>query len=238
LERKGKELIDKTCRESVGGKIGGLGANSSYGAIETAKTCAAAVHSGSSPMKLPSISILTCSFTLAMSSVSVTAAPFGATVIGAPGYLQPCDEQIDNVSATVVVDAPSRILVTIGGAAVTPDPNNGYGLQYVAVLTDSTGATMLARSAGNSVSVSQQELPISDTEVLFDPGLSTPYTLSAGTYQLKLRLSTSGSCGGNGPYLTGPPLLTYVLLSSVLDRIFASEFFGAIDRPTIGNVYA
>jgi hypothetical protein len=174
---------------------------------------------------------------LIFSASQALPAPFGATAIGTSTYLAPCDEQIDDASTTVVVDAPSRLLVTISGAVVTPDPNNSYGLQYSAVLTDSTGVTTLARSVGNQVSVSQLEVSIADTEVLFDPSLSTPFTLPSGTYQLKLRLSTSGSCGGDGPYLTGPPLLTYVLLSSVLDRIFASEFFGSLDQPFIGELY-
>ena len=177
-------------------------------------------------MKSPPLLNLFSLLTLVLAGTPAVAAPFGATILGTSGYLQPCDEQIDKISTTVSVDAPSRILVTIGGAAVTPDPNNAYGLQFLAVLTDSSGATMLARSAGNSVSVSQEELAINDSEVLFDPALSGPYTLPAGAYQLKLRISTSGSCGGSGPYLTGPPLLTYVLLSSVIDRLFASEFFG------------
>lgn len=189
-------------------------------------------------MKSLSRVFVTCISVLIFTSSEVFAAPFGATTIGTSTYLQPCDEQIDNASATVVVDAPSRLLVTISGATVTPDPNNGYGLQYSAVLTDSTGSTTLARSVGNQVSVSQEEVSIGDTEVLFDPSLSTPFTVPSGTYQLKLRLSTSGSCGGNGPYLTGPPMLTYVLLSSVLDRIFASEFFGSLDMPYIGEFYS
>ena len=64
---------------------------------------------------------------------------------------------------------------------------------------------------------------MSDSEVLFDASVSQPYTLAAGPYQLALNLETSGSCSGVGVY-AGSPALTYVLLSSAFDRIFANGF--------------
>jgi len=92
-----------------------------------------------------------------------------------------------------------------------------------AQLFDVSGTILLGRSQGSTVVAGEYLTAMSDSEVLFDASVSQPYTLAAGSYQLALNLETSGSCSGVGVY-AGSPALTYVLLSSAFDRIFANGF--------------
>ena len=64
-------------------------------------------------MKSPSVLNPFCLPALAVASGLAIAAPFGATIFGKSDYLQFCDEHIDQISATAIIDAPSRILLTI-----------------------------------------------------------------------------------------------------------------------------
>ena len=160
-------------------------------------------------------------------SSPLLAAPFGATIVGTSSYVPACSSNADT-SATVTVDVSSRLLVTIGGATFTPDTSNGYALNYSAQLYRADGTTLVAESYGNLTSVSAQAVALSDSEVLVDPSAFAPYQLSPGSYVLKLSFQTSGSCGGDGPYVDSPKL-TYVLLSAAFDRIFASGFAALSD---------
>jgi hypothetical protein len=165
-----------------------------------------------------------------------SAVPFGATVVGASTYVPTCSSATGAI-ASLTVDVASRLLVTIGGAAVTPDASNGYGLAFSAQLFAADGTTLVAESYGNSVSVSVYQTVIADSEVLVDPAARQPYQLEPGDYTLKLAFETSGSCGGNGPYVESPQL-TYVLLSSVFDRIFASGFADASESTPRSSIRA
>jgi len=129
-------------------------------------------------------------------------------------------------SVEITVDVPSRLLVTISGSAVSADHSNIYALSYNAQLFDVSGTILLGRSQGSTVVAGEYLTAMSDSEVLFDASVSQPYTLAAGSYQLALNLETSGSCSGVGVY-AGSPALTYVLLSSAFDRIFANGFDGS-----------
>lgn len=97
-------------------------------------------------MKSLSPVLAACFVVLIFTSSEVLAAPFGATTIGTSTYLQPCDERVDNVSTTVVVDTPSRLLVTISGAAVTPDPGQLRYKLPARILTATVNPTWLRQT--------------------------------------------------------------------------------------------
>jgi len=126
-------------------------------------------------------------------------------------------------SVEITVDVPTRLLVTISGSAVSADHSNIYALSCNAQLFDISGTILLGRSQGSTVVVGEYLTAMSDSEALFDASVSQPYTQAAGSYKLALNLETPGSCSGVG-VCVGSPALTYVLLSSAFDRIFANGF--------------
>jgi hypothetical protein len=157
----------------------------------------------------------------AFTSVVAYAAPSGETVFGQFGNFAPCS-QIDDASVAITVDVPSRLLVSIAGSVKNTVTTNAYTVTFHPELMNATGTTVLATNQGIiETDPTATFQAFSDTEVLVDATSGGSYTLAPGNYVLKLTFTMGGSCNGAGPFFRNS-VLTYVLLSSAQDRIFAS----------------
>jgi hypothetical protein len=165
----------------------------------------------------------------------VDAAPYGDTVVGNSTTLAPCTEQQTLASIPLQVDIPSRILATINGSAVSIDNTVAYGYGAIAQLYDATGRTLIATSQWSNIVVGLYLQATNVSQVLFDPTTNLAATLPPGNYVLFLNIQTSGSCGGAGLYIQSPTL-TYVLLSSTVDRIFGDGFALSSREPDVVGV--
>jgi hypothetical protein len=153
---------------------------------------------------------------------SVNASSFGNTQVGSSATFAPCTDDAIVASVEVTVDSSARILYSLGSSAVSLDNSAAYGVGFQAVLKNASN-TRIATSQWRNIVVGLYLQSASASELLYATSTNTPVQLAPGAYTLELHLQTSGSCGGAGVYIQSPTL-TYVLLSSVLDRIFANGF--------------
>lgn len=152
------------------------------------------------------------------------AVTFGDTVEGSITFLTPCQNNTV-LSLAVAVDVSSRIYVN--GVATFYDNgdttyNNG---SYQVILRDSDDTTTLA-----AIQLTSFTEPAIATNTLVTSGVlfqgaagTSAYTAPPGNYLLKFIVFPGGSCSGSGPIVKSPTL-TYILLSSALDRIYANGF--------------
>ncbi|MGH8124146.1 MAG: hypothetical protein ACREPT_15425, partial [Rudaea sp.] len=126
------------------------------------------------------------------------------------------------VSIPITVDVTSTIYATVTGIANNSSPVYPQKFTYQIILRDSADTTNLATSTGNSLSniPNQQFLPFNDSQVL--AGSSGSYVAAPGNYLLKVVVGGGIVCGVTPISANGE--LTYILLSSALDRIFANGF--------------
>lgn len=152
------------------------------------------------------------------------AVPFGDTVTSNAIFLHPC---VDTTVASlpVTVDVPSRLFVN----ATAPFSDNGNPAynsgSYQVVLRDSGDTTTLASIPGtNFYEPDATSNTLIASGVLFQgTNGTTAFTVAPGIYLLKFTVNVNGTCGATGGIVTSSTL-TYLMLSSVLDRIFASGF--------------
>lgn len=130
----------------------------------------------------------------------------------------------------ISIDVPSRLFVTV-------TMTTGYHLVVIyAALTRGTampaiGVTEQGAQAWQSGQEQQQRPPIAVQGIIhagstpIDPAAS-PLVLDPGQYQLQLRIMEDGNCGGPGfgTFGFGWATMTYLILSSVPDRIYANGF--------------
>jgi hypothetical protein len=172
-----------------------------------------------------------------MLSANAGAITFGDSGINTGQYMPPC-AATSLVSLPISVDAPSRI--SVSSVVSAQSYNSGYN-QYAEMveLHDQADTTILASipSPFNQGLVDPNityQLP--NTGVLHDAN-NIPYVAAPGSYILKLIVQTYGSCAGSGPYAWSSTL-SYILLSSALDRIFAGGFNAMILHPDTTELVA
>lgn len=156
---------------------------------------------------------------LAAHSAPSLAVPFGSSdSFGIQSIVAPCTA-LDVVSIPITVDVSSRIYTAAIGFARNQDNFNSYGLSYEMHLRDAADTTDIATSRGEFISsiASGAYTSFSDGQVL-----GVPNGIAPGNYLLKFEIHASGSCNGMG--LTTDGTVSYILLSSALDRIFANGF--------------
>jgi hypothetical protein len=129
----------------------------------------------------------------------------------------------------VPVSVPSRVLVIVTGSVANLDLSHAYSFTASAELRDSADSTTLAITglayARIALAPGDYSAKSFGYSMVF-PGFSvgTVYTAQPGQYKLKLHLNTA-ECPGNGTQMgAGGATMTYVLLSSAFDRIFADGF--------------
>jgi len=162
----------------------------------------------------------------ALSSANSWAVTFGDTLAGPSTYVAPCIDGVV-VSLPLTVAVPSRIFVT-GTAEVESFSAVYTGGAIKVWLRDAADTTTLAASPyaySASLTASTAIVSWSTSALLLagNTGMGTAYSAPPGNYLLKLVINPSGGCSGVGPYAYFPTL-TYILLSSALDRIFADGF--------------
>jgi hypothetical protein len=165
------------------------------------------------------IATLALGTALFIQSTSSSAVPYGSSdSFGIQSIVAPCTA-LDVVSIPITVDVSSRIYTTAIGFARNQDPFNSYGFSYEMHLRDSADTTDIATSRGEFISsiASGAYTSFSDGEIL-----GVPNGIAPGNYLLKFEIHASGSCNGTG--LTTDGTVSYILLSSVFDRIFANGF--------------
>lgn len=163
-------------------------------------------------------------FTIWMLPLSTASAiTFGDTAIGGTQFLPPCSWQTVNTLA-VTVDVPSRVFVN----ATAPFYGSGLPAKngaYRVLLRDGADTTTLANIPQTSFYTQDTGYTthtLSSVGVLFSgTNGTTAYTAAPGNYLLKFDVAIYGDCSGSGPIVDSSSL-SYILLSSVLDRIFAS----------------
>jgi len=152
-----------------------------------------------------------------------SAIAFGDTANGASMFLTPC-APTTITALPLVVDVPSRIFVN-GTAPFYGNGNGAYNnASYQIVLRDAADTATLASIPSTVLYTSDSGYvthAMNGVGVLYDG--STPYAAPAGSYLLKFVVSAGGSCSGGGPIVWSSSL-SYILLSSALDRIFANGF--------------
>lgn len=156
---------------------------------------------------------------LATQSAPSIASPFGSSDSwGITNVVAPCTA-MDVVSIPITVDVSSRIYTTAIGFARNQDNFNSYGFSYEMHLRDAADTTDVATSRGEFISsiASGAYTSFSDGQIL-----GIPNGIPPGNYLLKFEVHASGSCNGTG--LTTDGTVSYILLSSALDRIFANGF--------------
>ena len=152
------------------------------------------------------------------------AVPFGDTVTGDTVFLHPCVNTAV-ASLPVTVDVPSRLFVN----ATAPFSDNGNPAynsgSYQVILRDAVDTATVASTPGT-----QFYEPDATSNTLIASGVlfqgtsgTTAFTVVPGTYLLKFTININGTCGTTGGVVTSSTL-SYLILSSVLDRIFASGF--------------
>lgn len=163
---------------------------------------------------------LIVSLAVATHSTPSCAVPFGSSTANGLTVL-PCSAAT-LVSIPITVDVSSRIYAMATGIANNLDHFNAYGFSYEMHLRDANDTTDLATSRGNFFPTipSGTFLPFSDSQVLI--GSTGDYVAAPGSYLLKFVIHASNSCNGTG--VSTDAELTYILLSSVLDRIYANGF--------------
>ena len=160
----------------------------------------------------------------------LNAATFGDSVDATSGYLDPCADNTA-VSMPLSIDVSSRI--SVSSVASVQSFNAQYAsYATTAILRDQADTKTLAYSStpyiqGLADANSVYLLPL--TGVLHNG--SVTYAAPPGNYLLKLNVHTYGLCSGNGPYLW-TATLSYILLSSYSDRIFAAGFNAMILNPS------
>ena len=168
--------------------------------------------------------VLLAGAALALRAGTGLAVPFGDTVSGGSVFLPPCINTTV-ASLPVTVDVPSRLFVN-ATAPFSDNGNTAYnGGAYQVVLRDSGDTTTVA-----STLTTQFYAPDGTSNTLTTSGVlfqgtsgTTAFTVAPGTYLLKFTIGANGLCGSSGGIVTSYTL-TYLMLSSVLDRIFASGF--------------
>jgi len=178
-------------------------------------------------MKLGKSTIL--GFSLSLLSSGAAALPFGDMATAHSASLPAC-QNTDVLTLPVTVDVPGRIYVS----ATAQYP--GWGAEYSRISyyvrmfnVDENGQP--GQLVG-SISPGGADVPTNYTSTLVSSGIlggiqDAPYkalTVPAGQYVLTFMMVPSGgNCAGAGTG-TGELTLTYMLLSSVRDRIFAAGF--------------
>ena len=132
----------------------------------------------------------------------------------------------------LTVDASSRIFVTVTGTAYNTDASVSYHVEAHVELHDATDTTILASTMNDFTFF---DLPNADTHlkpygtstILYDvSNPTTPFAATAGNYILKLYFESDFCTGTGAKNQSGT--LSYLLLSSALDRIFANGFSMAV----------
>jgi len=165
---------------------------------------------------------------LALFASCAFASTFGDSIYAASAPINNCDDT-KLLSLPVNVSVPSRINVSAQGTYNRQSTDLTLVRLY-AYLLDGTDTTILAASQfGYVVATGSTDSPFVSTAGLLHSGQSNHdptadiFMAAPGSYVLEMHaLALNGACTGN-PVLFDPTL-TYILLSSAFDRIFADGF--------------
>ena len=181
-------------------------------------------------MNVFKIAALVAGIALATHSVPSQAVPFGSSV-----YINetdsPCGGWVTvSPSIPITVDVSSRIYVTVTGILVNKSAADYYQISYEtrleAVGSTDPWPTGTLSGGGNYLynEGPQSYTPFADSEILSTPFTAGTFTVAPGNYTLEvgINISSDTGCSDVGENITG--YLTYILLSSAEDRIYANGF--------------
>ena len=182
-------------------------------------------------MNVFKIAALVAGIALATHSVPSQAVPFGSSVVinGTTG-VPACSGWVTVASIPITVDVSSRIYVTVTGILVNKSAADYYQISYETRL-EAAGSTdpwpTGTLSGGGNYLYNerpQSYTPFADSEILSTPFTAGTFTVAPGNYTLEvgINISSDTGCSDVGENITG--YLTYILLSSVQDRIYANGF--------------
>jgi hypothetical protein len=168
-------------------------------------------------------------FGLILSAPNVFAATFGDTVSSDVFVYNGCGSERLALTLPLSVSIPSRIYVS-ARATYEPNGSNAAAARVDVGLWDSGVATLLATAKTPSTLVSlSPQYPswgflVADGILQTNSLTPTVFVAAPGNYELHMTVATfiGGDICGN-PVFTSPTL-TYILLSSAFDRIFAGGF--------------
>lgn len=152
------------------------------------------------------------------------AAPFGTTVLKDGGTMnEGCAGYHVVLDAPLTVSASSRVYVDgTGSLELIPQQPPGQRIAFAIVVTTADGSEVLATTADVTNASNSFEM----RGVLHEG--TTPWDVAAqskalqpGNYHLQARYQFRyDNCG----FQYGPTSLSYIVLSAVLDRVFADSF--------------
>jgi len=170
---------------------------------------------------------------LILSAPDVLAAAFGDTASSDVFLYNGCGSERTALTLPVSVSVPSRIYVS-ARATYEPNGSNASAARIDVGLWDSGVTSLLAnvKTSSTLASLSPQYpswgFLVADGILLTNSLTPTVFTAAPGNYELHMTVSNfiGGDVCGSPVFVS--PTLTYILLSSAYDRIFADGFQAAL----------